>query len=83
MIVPNGRGLQPTNHPFPALVEELEAALANYDGTLAIVSHNRPAGAALRRMEDGGHYPSAEELRTVARFDGQSLSHTLGGNLSS
>jgi macrolide transport system ATP-binding/permease protein len=32
---------EPTNHLSPALAEELEAALADYDGTLVIVSHDR------------------------------------------
>ncbi|GAT80767.1 ABC transporter ATP-binding protein [Streptomyces sp. F-3] len=32
---------EPTNHLSPALVEELEAALADYTGTLVIVSHDR------------------------------------------
>jgi macrolide transport system ATP-binding/permease protein len=32
---------EPTNHLSPALIEEVEAALAGYDGTLVIVSHDR------------------------------------------
>ncbi|MGW4778498.1 ribosomal protection-like ABC-F family protein [Streptomyces filamentosus] len=32
---------EPTNHLAPALVEEVEAALAAYRGTLVIVSHDR------------------------------------------
>ncbi|RII13453.1 putative ABC transporter ATP-binding protein YheS [Streptomyces sp. YIM 130001] len=32
---------EPTNHLSPALVEELETALAGYDGALVIVSHDR------------------------------------------
>ncbi|WP_189599650.1 ribosomal protection-like ABC-F family protein [Streptomyces lateritius] len=32
---------EPTNHLSPALVEELEAALALYPGTLVIVTHDR------------------------------------------
>ncbi|MFF3687821.1 ABC-F family ATP-binding cassette domain-containing protein [Streptomyces sp. NPDC002187] len=32
---------EPTNHLAPALVEELEAALAAYGGTLVVVTHDR------------------------------------------
>ncbi|TDC13307.1 ABC-F family ATP-binding cassette domain-containing protein [Streptomyces sp. 8K308] len=32
---------EPTNHLSPALVEELEAALADYPGALLVVSHDR------------------------------------------
>lgn len=32
---------EPTNHLSPALVEELERALAEFDGTLVLVSHDR------------------------------------------
>ncbi|MFI2453346.1 ATP-binding cassette domain-containing protein [Streptomyces sp. NPDC019539] len=32
---------EPTNHLAPALVEELEAALADYRGTLVTVTHDR------------------------------------------
>ncbi|MCP2169004.1 ribosomal protection-like ABC-F family protein [Goodfellowiella coeruleoviolacea] len=32
---------EPTNHLSPALVEELEAALADHTGTLVVVSHDR------------------------------------------
>ncbi|HEY0538817.1 MAG TPA: ATP-binding cassette domain-containing protein [Actinoallomurus sp.] len=42
---------EPTNHLSPALVEELEAALTNYDGTLVIVSHDRRP----RRRWQGAH----------------------------
>jgi len=42
---------EPTNHLSPALVEDLEAALADYDGTLVIVSHDR----RLLRCWNGAH----------------------------
>jgi len=32
---------EPTNHLSPGLVEELEAALADYPGALVVVSHDR------------------------------------------
>ncbi|MEU9960120.1 ATP-binding cassette domain-containing protein [Streptomyces sp. NPDC050982] len=32
---------EPTNHLAPALVEEMEAALARYTGTLVVVTHDR------------------------------------------
>jgi macrolide transport system ATP-binding/permease protein len=35
---------EPSNHLAPALVEELEAALAEFDGTVVMVSHDRALG---------------------------------------
>ncbi|MFW0772823.1 ABC-F family ATP-binding cassette domain-containing protein [Paenarthrobacter nitroguajacolicus] len=35
---------EPTNHLAPVLVEQLEAALAAFEGTLVIVSHDRALG---------------------------------------
>ncbi|MCR1163044.1 ATP-binding cassette domain-containing protein [Paenarthrobacter sp. UW852] len=35
---------EPTNHLAPALVEQLEAALASFAGTVVIVSHDRALG---------------------------------------
>ncbi len=37
---------EPTNHLSPALVEEMEAALARYTGSLVIVTHDRRMRAA-------------------------------------
>jgi macrolide transport system ATP-binding/permease protein len=42
---------EPTNHLSPALVEEIEAALAHYTGTLVVVTHDR----LLRRRFHGTH----------------------------
>jgi macrolide transport system ATP-binding/permease protein len=39
---------EPTNHLAPALVEQLEAALADFPGTVVMVSHDR----ALRQWFD-------------------------------
>ncbi|MDT9691040.1 ABC-F family ATP-binding cassette domain-containing protein [Streptomyces sp. P9(2023)] len=39
---------EPTNHLAPGLVEELEAALAHYPGTLVIVTHDRRIRAGFR-----------------------------------
>ncbi|MFD8013960.1 ATP-binding cassette domain-containing protein [Streptomyces sp. NPDC059762] len=39
---------EPTNHLAPALVEEIEAALATYRGTLVIVSHDRRLRSGFR-----------------------------------
>ena len=35
---------EPTNHLAPALVEELESALADFGGTVVMVSHDRALG---------------------------------------
>ncbi|MEK2490243.1 ABC-F family ATP-binding cassette domain-containing protein [Kitasatospora purpeofusca] len=42
---------EPTNHLSPALVEELEAALTEFRGTVVVVSHDR----RLRERFSGGH----------------------------
>ncbi|MER5970042.1 ribosomal protection-like ABC-F family protein [Streptomyces sp. NPDC002055] len=42
---------EPTNHLSPALIEELETALAGYNGALVVVSHDR----RLRRRWQGTH----------------------------
>ncbi|MFF6775521.1 ABC-F family ATP-binding cassette domain-containing protein [Streptomyces sp. NPDC012637] len=39
---------EPTNHLSPGLVEELDAALAAYPGTLVVVSHDRRLRAGFR-----------------------------------
>ncbi|NUR26595.1 MAG: ABC-F family ATP-binding cassette domain-containing protein, partial [Catenulispora sp.] len=42
---------EPTNHLAPALVEELEAALADYTGAVVVVTHDR----RMRERFDGRH----------------------------
>ncbi|NMR29622.1 ATP-binding cassette domain-containing protein [Crystallibacter degradans] len=54
---------EPTNHLAPALVGELEEALAAYAGTLVMVSHDRQLGAWFAGRF-GGTGPGAE-LRLV------------------
>ncbi|MFG2874303.1 ATP-binding cassette domain-containing protein [Streptomyces sp. NPDC048337] len=39
---------EPTNHLAPAVVEELEAALAHFGGTVVLVTHDRRLRAAFR-----------------------------------
>ncbi|MFD9422593.1 MULTISPECIES: ABC-F family ATP-binding cassette domain-containing protein [unclassified Streptomyces] len=41
---------EPTNHLAPALAEEIEAALAQYTGTLVVVTHDRRMRAAFARV---------------------------------
>ncbi len=54
---------EPTNHLAPALVEELEAALAAYRGTLVIVSHDRRLRSGFRgrrlALRDGRPVPGS------------------------
>ncbi|RII13502.1 putative ABC transporter ATP-binding protein [Streptomyces sp. YIM 130001] len=52
---------EPTNHVSPALMEEIEAALADFTGTLIVVSHDRRiragfSGARLA-LEPQQHHP--------------------------
>lgn len=44
---------EPTNHLAPVLVEELEAALAAFEGTLVMVSHDRALGQWFRSCAKG------------------------------
>jgi macrolide transport system ATP-binding/permease protein len=54
---------EPTNHLSPALIEELEAALADYDGALVIVSHDR----RLRQRWQGAHLAMQTTPTSAAR----------------
>lgn len=45
---------EPTNHLAPVLVEQLEAALAEFAGTLVIVSHDRALGEWFDRCASAG-----------------------------
>ncbi|MEU0758000.1 ATP-binding cassette domain-containing protein, partial [Streptomyces albogriseolus] len=44
---------EPTNHLSPSLIEDLEQALADYPGTILLVSHDR----RLRTHWTGAHLP--------------------------
>lgn len=44
---------EPTNHLAPVLVEQLETALANFSGTVVIVSHDRALGEWFDRCAAG------------------------------
>ncbi|MGW7197950.1 TlrC/CarA/OleB/SrmB family ABC-F type ribosomal protection protein [Streptomyces chryseus] len=50
---------EPTNHLSPALVEELEAGLADYPGAIVLVTHDR----ALRARFQGEHLEVREPAR--------------------
>ncbi|MFB7364623.1 ATP-binding cassette domain-containing protein, partial [Streptomyces hydrogenans] len=54
---------EPTNHLAPALVEEIEAALAAYRGTLVVVTHDRRLRAGFR-----GRHLELAPARTPARI---------------
>ncbi|MCR3749636.1 AAA domain-containing protein, putative AbiEii toxin, Type IV TA system [Lentzea californiensis] len=52
---------EPANHLSPALVEELEAALADYPGAVVVASHDR----LLRRRWRGEELRVCEWARTI------------------
>ncbi|MFJ4777748.1 ABC-F family ATP-binding cassette domain-containing protein [Streptomyces sp. NPDC088762] len=60
---------EPTNHLAPAVVEELEAALAHFGGTLVLVTHDRRLRAAFRgrRLELGPVVKLPSAPRRLAR----------------
>ncbi|WP_427015498.1 ABC-F family ATP-binding cassette domain-containing protein [Pseudarthrobacter sp. P1] len=64
---------EPTNHLAPLLVGELEQALADFDGALVLVSHDRAlrrwfdgqGGARLVELQSGSLIPDAVPASTV------------------
>ncbi len=52
---------EPTNHLSPSLIEDVEQALADYPGTILLVSHDR----RLRTRWTGTHLPSHSTHRLI------------------
>ncbi|WP_353713057.1 ABC-F family ATP-binding cassette domain-containing protein [Arthrobacter sp. K5] len=66
---------EPSNHLAPALVEELESALADFDGTVVMVSHDR----ALGRWFDG--CADRSRGRAGEGASGRWLRYTMAGGV--
>ncbi|MFE4197234.1 ABC-F family ATP-binding cassette domain-containing protein [Paenarthrobacter sp. NPDC056912] len=63
---------EPTNHLAPVLVEQLEAALAEFAGTVVIVSHDRALGEWFDHCARGDRSASQKWVRHAMR-DGRLL----------
>lgn len=66
---------EPSNHLAPALVEELESALAEFAGTVVMVSHDRALGEWFDACADGSRGRAGE------RASGRWLRYTMADGM--